>query len=167
MRRLPCQSLFLTAFLLAPIAAWAGEIVIGLGADDVTRSASPAGLIEIRSDPVWEHRGFGRPVTLALAAAGEIDADGDLWTGVGAILGVAVHPRWRLDLGFLPGVYSRGTFGTDLGATAPIFRTSIGVSVAVTPHWRAGAMLSHKSNADTARENPGVETLHLTLARRF
>jgi len=155
------------ALLIAPVATTAGELVAGIGVDDISRSASLAGLVEVRSDPLWEPRILGRPLALRFAAAAETDADGDIWAGLGVALALDLDPRWRLEAGFLPGAHWSGSSGTDLGTDAPIFRTSIGASVAMTPLWRAGVMLSHKSNADTANDNPGTETLLFTLARPF
>ena len=60
-----------------------------------------------------------------------------------------------------------GPGGTDLGASAPIMRTQIGVSYLMASGWQVGAAFNHKSNGGTATNNPGVETLLLTFGRGF
>jgi lipid A 3-O-deacylase len=156
-RKRPAVAALLLSVLVAafPRSAPAGEIVIGLGADDIARSASAAGSIEVRTDPLWQRAVFGRLLSVAMAVAGEIDADRDLWAGIGPLVLYALDARWRLEASVLPGVYSQGSQGTDLGRNAPIIRSSLGASYAVTPIWRLGASLSHKSNANTAQRQPG------------
>lgn len=168
-RKRPAVAALLLSGLVAmfPRSAPAGEIVIGLGANDVARSASAAGGFEVRTDPLWQRAVFGRLLSVAVAVAGEIDADRDLWAGIGPLVLYALDPRWRLEASVLPGIYSRGSGGTDLGTDAPIIRSSLGASYALTPIWRLGASLSHKSNANTASDNPGTETVFITLARHF
>jgi hypothetical protein len=66
----------------------------------------------------------------------------------------------------MPGAYSEGS-GNDLGNSVPMFRTQVGASVLLASGWRVGAAMNHKSNAGTASDNPGVETLFLTFGRQF
>jgi lipid A 3-O-deacylase len=152
----------LAAFLVAAPAP-AAELVLSLGIDDVLRDNKTAGLgLEYRAAPRWT---LGR-AALGFGVAGEVDADGDLWGGAGLVLTAPLAGSWRLDASVMPGAYSRGS-GNDLGRTVPVFRSQIGASVALSPDWRAGVAFNHKSNAGTASDNPGVETLFLTLGRRF
>lgn len=153
-------------FLLLAVAATpsrAGEIVIGLGADDVSRrSAAPSFSLELRASPFREWR----YANLGLGWAAIADTDGDVWTGVGLVLIAPLGDLWRLEGSFMPGVHIRGS-GNDLGTSFPLFRSQIGASRTIGPDWRAGFALSHQSNADTALSNPGVETFVLTFTRGF
>lgn len=170
--REPGRGWIAAALLLAGLAGLdaplrAGEVVLGLGADDIARSASEAAGIEVRSDPVWRWSPGGWPVSRGLAAAAETDLDGDLWAALGPLFLIGLTPRWRIEASVMAGVYGRGSSGTELGTTAPIFRSSLGVNLALHPDWRLGGAISHKSNADTANDNAGTETLFLTIARLF
>lgn len=142
----------------------AAEFVLGLGIDDVRNSGDfPALAAEVRAEPRWH---FGQ-ASLGFGMAGEIDGDGDVWGGAGLVLLVPIVPDWRFEASFMPGLYSQGSGGTDLGASAPIMRTQIGVSYLMASGWQVGAAFNHKSNGGTASHNPGVETLLLTFGRSF
>ena len=65
----------------------------------------------------------------------------------------------------MAGAYSRGD-GDDLGSPVE-FRSRLGVSRSVGPVWRVGLAFEHKSNGGVAELNPGVETVFVTLGRRF
>ncbi len=149
----------------APLPVAASEFMLGLGADDVFRSGMdfPAFSAEFRATPRWH---FGQ-TSLTFGIAGEVDGDGDLWGGAGLVLLAPVSPDVRIEASFMPGLYSQGSTGTDLGASAPIFRTQIGATYLLTSGWRVGAAFNHKSNGGTASENPGVETIVLTFGRAF
>jgi hypothetical protein len=152
----------LTAIWLVPAAA-AGEFVLSLGADDVSRNSPVVALgAAFHATPLWR---IGR-ADLGLGAAAEIDGDGDVWGGAGLVLTLPLDAGWRLEASFMPGAYSEGS-GNDLGTTAPMFRTQLGASVLLASGWRVGAAINHKSNARTASYNPGVETLFLTFGRAF
>jgi hypothetical protein len=154
----------MAAVTLAP-AATPAEFVFGLGGDDVFRPdvVFPAISAEVRAEPRWH---FGQ-AALGFGLAGEIDVDGDVWGGAGVVLTAPITPDWRFEASFMPGLYSQGSGGTDLGTSAPMFRTQIGVSYMLPSGWRLGAAINHKSNASTASYNPGVESLFLTLGREF
>lgn len=138
--------------------------MLGVGIDDVLREGDrTAGLaLEYRFDPRWS---FGR-AELGFGVAAETDLDGDLWGGAGLVLVAPVAGPWRLEASVMPGAYARGS-GNDLGASVPMFRSQVGASVALSPEWRLGIAFNHKSNASTSGSNPGVETLLLTVGRRF
>jgi hypothetical protein len=155
----------LSAALASPQAGAAGEIAIGFGLDDLywRQSVAPTALAEVRPAPV---AAIG-PVALGPGAALEADADGDLWAGGGVVGRLPLGDgRWRLTASAMAGAYRRGA-GSDLGRSAPIFRSQIEIGRALSPVTRIGLAWSHKSNAYLARPNPGVESLYLTLARRF
>ena len=145
----------------APAAA--GEATIGLGIDDLRRDGRTAGAaVEWRGAPLAA-RG---PWAVGIGFAAEADADGDVWAGAGLWLSRALGTLWRIEASVMPGGHARGS-GDDLGTGFPIFRSQVGLSRAVGAGWRAGLAFNHKSNARTARRNPGVETLLVTLTRVF
>jgi hypothetical protein len=143
-------------------ATAADELIVGLGIDDVLREdGRTAALgVEYRFEPHWT---LG-PARLGFGIAAEIDGREDFWGAGGIVLTLPVTAALRLHASLMPGFYGHGT-GNDLGASAPMFRSQVGGSVAVGPRWRVGLAFNHKSNAGTSNENPGVETLLLTFGR--
>jgi lipid A 3-O-deacylase len=161
---LPARPLLAALALVAATGAAAGELVLGLGADDALqwRDGAVGLAVEYRFDPRWT---LG-PAALGFGIAGEADTDEDFWLGGGVVLTAPITGRWRVQASVMPGVYGHG-IGHDLGASAPMFRSQLGASAEIAPGWRLGVALNHKSNAGTAEENPGVETLLVTLGRSF
>lgn len=159
------RTLAAAALLAGAAPATAAEFMLGIGGDDIFRSGAvfPAFSAEVRAEPRWH---FGA-ASVGLGLAGEVDADGDVWGGAGVVLTAPIAPDWRFEASFMPGLYSAGSGGTDLGTSAPIFRTQVGVTYLLPSGWRVGAAFNHKSNAGTASDNPGVETVMLTFGRGF
>jgi hypothetical protein len=155
------------AALWIGLPAAAGELVLGLGADDLREGPDPGIGIEYRPAPFAAPRFLGVDWTVGLGFAAETDSDGDVWGGAGIVVTAPMGPDWRFEASVMPGYYSQGDDGTDLGADFPMFRSMAGVSYGFAPGWRAGLAISHKSNAGTADDNPGVETLFATLTRAF
>ncbi|MBP7243238.1 acyloxyacyl hydrolase [Amaricoccus sp.] len=118
--------------------------------------------VEARTGPLFARSRF----EVALAVAIEAD-DHDLWGGAGPIVFVPLGERIRLEASVMLGGYGEGEWGNDLGSEFPMFRSQLGVSVAVAPGWWLGLAANHKSNASTAIDNPGVESVLLVLAHRF
>ncbi|MFO1106968.1 MAG: acyloxyacyl hydrolase [Amaricoccus sp.] len=155
----------IAALLVAGIGPARGfEVTLSLGRNDILdRLGDPsfvAGL-GIASDPL------GRWGSLGLAVGGgvEVGASGSFWAGAGPILLLPFGDGWRLGLSVMPGAYNQGN-GVDLGFPLE-FRSRLGLSRQVGPDWSVGLAIEHKSNADLSESNPGVETLILTVARRF
>ena len=166
MMRLPLTSAcaLCAALAMAPASqVAAAEFMLGVGADDGFRSGVPSVALEFRAVPRW------RPgqADVGLGMAGEVDSDGDVWGGAGVVLTAPITPDWRIEASLMGGGYAQGSGGTDLGASFPIFRTQLGVSYLMASGWRVGAAINHKSNAGTASENPGVETVLVTFGRAF
>jgi hypothetical protein len=153
-----------TGFLaVAATAAVAGEAALWLGWDDVDGSdGAAAGALEVRGGDTLA---LG-PATLAPFAAVMVDADRDLWAGVGVFAWVDLGSRGvRLEASLAPGLYARGE-GQDLGGPFEI-RSAVGVSAPLGDGWRAGATAAHISNASLYDENPGANLVMATLARAF
>lgn len=158
----PARALLLCAALLAPFRAGAFEFAAAVGMDNLRGDGVADYSVEARTGPLFVRPRF----EVALAAAVEAD-DSDLWAGAGPILFVPMGDRLRLEASVMLGSYAEGGGGNDLGSDFPMFRTQIGVSVAVAPNWWLGVAANHKSNASTAVDNPGVESVLVVLAYRF
>lgn len=70
--------------------------------------------------------------------------------------------RWNANVGFAAGGYVRGG-GKELGRGVE-FRSAIDLSYRVRSDLRLGLALAHLSNAGLSQQNPGVETLTITMA---
>lgn len=155
----------IAALLVAGIGPARGfEVTLSLGRNDILdRLGDPsfvAGL-GIASDPLGRWGSLG----LAVGGGAEVGASGSFWAGAGPILLLPFGDGWRLGLSVMPGAYNQGN-GVDLGFPLE-FRSRLGLSRQVGPDWSVGLAIEHKSNADLSESNPGVETLFLTVARRF
>ncbi len=153
-------------FALASTTAFADEFVVGLGVDDVldqTDTQSGAFILEYHADPFFS----GRTASYSLAGAGQIDADGDVFVGVGvyAIWMISEGP-WFVEGSFMPGYYDEGTGGSPLGGNLQ-FRTLLGVGYKLTDSGRISIAIDHKSNADIEDVNPGGETLAVRYTFNF
>jgi hypothetical protein len=146
-------------------AARAGEVSLGLGYDDVLGSdgggAGSLGL-QVQTDPLAELGAFD----FGFGAAIEADTDGDVWGGAGPTVALPLRGGFRIDGSLMAGGYAKGDGGDDLGSGLE-FRTRIGLSRALRGPWRIGLAIEHKSNGGIGDINPGVETLFVTLSRRF
>jgi hypothetical protein len=149
----------LAATLCAPAAGF--ELALSAGVDDLRGGPQAAAGLELRGPPLW------RPAAMEIGLAAAAEADRDVWTGAGPILFAPLGPRWRLEASVMLGVYFASRRGSDLGTDFPVFRSQLGASRAFAGAWRLGLSVNHKSNASTARRNPGVETVLVSLARSF
>jgi hypothetical protein len=124
-------------------------------------TTAPAAAVKLRTDPMWARGRFDAGVGAAI----EADADGDVWLGFGPFGRAALPWEFRVEASVMAGAYSRGD-GDDLGSPVE-FRSRLGVSRSVGPVWRVRLAFEHNSNGGVAKLNPGVETVFVTLGRRF
>lgn len=148
------------ALLAAP--ATAQEVALGIGWNALDGvGGAPAGFVEGRFGTFRLFDG----VSLRIGGVLEADTDGDLFGGLGPVLGWAFLPGWKLEGSFMPGVYIEGA-GADLGSTCE-FRSFVGISYAIDDSYRLGVAWSHKSNAGLDEYNPGEDSAWLYVARQF
>jgi hypothetical protein len=95
-----------------------------------------------------------------IGAAVTSDGGGYLRAGLGRDF--PLGDRWNLHLSSGGGYYQPGN-GKRLGRGFE-FRTALDVAYQIQPGVRLGAAVAHLSNAGIGRNNPGIETLTLTLA---
>ena len=145
--------------------AFAGEVRIGIGFDDVldqTDTQAAAIVFELHGDRVAGTGALG----LHFAGALQADADGDIWAGAGIAATFDLSPQWFAEASFMPGLYSAGSGGTPLNGDIQ-FRSLIGVGYRISEVWSVGITIDHKSNANLSSPNPGSETLALRFGRSF
>lgn len=152
----PLATLFSLA--VSTQAALAGDMIIGIGQDDVldqTDTEAAALVIEYHADPFWT----GEKASYGLAIAGQVDGDGDVFLGVGvAALWELGSGPWFVEASFMPGYYAKGSGGSPLGGNLQ-FRTLLGLGYQLSQSRSISISIDHKSNADIENQNPGGETL--------
>lgn len=156
------RALLLGAGLVAPAAAGAFEIAAAVGMDNLRGDGVADYAVEFRTGPLWTRPHF----ELAAGLAVEAD-DSDLWAGAGPVVFIPLGERLRLEASVMLGGYGEGEWGNDLGSEFPMFRSQLGLGVSVAENWWLTLAANHKSNASTAVDNPGVESVLLSIAHRF
>lgn len=151
------------AAMLVPGPVYAVQVNLSLGRNDILGRLGDSTFvlgIGIASDPF---AALG-PVQFEVGGGFELGGSGSFWAGAGP---VAILPfdRYLLTLSVMPGLYNQSN-GLDLGFPVE-FRSRLGIAREINPHWWLGIAIEHKSNADLADSNPGVETLLATVSHRF
>lgn len=160
---LPALAVMASAFLAlaAPTSAAAGDLVLGLGYADFDDPATVATL-EVHSRPHWRFAG----ADWSIAGAISTDDEGDFFVGVGPAGLWQLRDRWFVEASVMPGYFSEGIDANDLGSEFEI-RSLLGIGREVSEGLSLSLALSHKSNAATAKRNPGVDELSVRLRRSF
>jgi lipid A 3-O-deacylase len=146
----------LLLLLGAPAGAGESTPVAALGVIGVEGGEKRAAIFELEYRfPAWRF-GIG-PV---IGAAGT--TNGGTYERVGLGRDVPFAERWNAHFSLCGGAYQRGG-GKDLGRGFE-FRSAVDVSYRLRPDLRVGLVLAHLSNAGLSQQNPGVETLSVTVA---
>jgi hypothetical protein len=145
----------LLAFLSSP--ALSQEWIFGFGYADFSYGGSKDTAIvsaEYHSNPI-RHANL---LEIKWAGSVSVFATGDVHLGVG-LAGTIPHKRgWFTEFSVLPGVYVNGEANNDLGSAFEI-RSLISVGRKMKNGTNISVALTHKSNASTAENNPGVNSL--------
>lgn len=148
----------------APCAA--GELGLSFGYDDVF-GRNGTGSASLGVQYLTVPKAYLGPVGFGFGVAAEVDTDGDFWGGGGVTAGVPLgRSGVAAGVSFMVGGYAVGDGGDELGSGLE-FRSRLGISAPIRDPWRVGLAIEHKSNAGLGDINPGVETLYVTLSRRF
>lgn len=152
------------SFFLLPMDLQAGEIVLGIGLDNLGSSFSEETvlLLEYHSDPI---RTFGWG-TIALFGVVETDADQDVFVGLGVSSRIPIGKRWFGEASLAAGYYDAGADSLDLGGNVQ-FRTLIGLGFELSENARLSLAVDHLSNASLERVNPGRNAIFLRYFRSF
>ncbi|MCE1163289.1 MAG: acyloxyacyl hydrolase [Thiomonas sp.] len=171
LRRPALAAALVMAACLAP--AHAAELSL-LGGIDKGNEYSNATLA-LQSAPIWLHDFAHSKLDVVLEASlGQVSSS----TGSGSRhlthVGLTPIARWwfapqtAMEFGIGANVFSGTTLGAKEISTAYQFGDSIGLlhRFAGTP-WTVGARLTHYSNADIKRPNPGQDYLQLRIGYSF
>lgn len=99
-------------------------------------------------------------------AGASLTTEGDAWVGMGAAwTHNFLSDRAYLRLSLMPGLYAQGD-GPDLG-NALEFRSEVELGYEARNGIRYGISYDHRSNADIASWNPGMETIQVRVSVPF
>lgn len=90
----------------------------------------------------------------------EVQAEGDAFAGLGVSGLYRLPNRWFAEASVMPGFYHESFSGNDLGSSFEI-RSQLAVGRRFANGRALSLAISHKSNASTADDNPGVNALTL------
>ncbi|WP_245222587.1 acyloxyacyl hydrolase [Ruegeria sp. HKCCSP351] len=141
----------------ACVSAQAQTIVFGAGYADYSEDTSEdQGLISIE----YHHAPFHQATRFRAGwgAALTVDEDGDTHIGAGLIGQYALSDRWFVEGSVMPGYYNASNDLNDLGGDFQI-RSLLGLGYNLNNGNSVSVALTHKSNASTNDENPGVNAL--------
>lgn len=163
--------LFSSLLFLSTIqAVTAGEIVIGMGADDILDSnrdhanGAFAGLVELHLEPFARVAGFD----LAPMATLQFDNHGDYYAGIGFYvfrrLGRA--RRWMIEASLAGGILRERSTRFDIDDDFR-FRSSIGFGFDISPRARMSLTLDHILDESLRNQDPGSETIFIRYTRKY
>jgi hypothetical protein len=158
-------ALLASVVLLAGSAAPAGDLVVGLGADNIDHDDVPEATtlhVEYQTDPLVTF-GWG-----GISAMGvlEVDDQSDNYAGVGLSAIWNASARWFVEGSFAAGHYENGSDVLDLGGNLQ-FRTLLGIGYRLSDRTRVSLALDHLSNGGLDDTNPGRNAVFLRVARSF
>jgi len=153
------------ALLLGCTAAQAQSIVFGAGyADFSDDEAEDQAIFSLE----YQHRPFyeAERVSATWGGALTVDEAGDVHVGVGLIGFYTFADRWFLEGSVMPGYFSESEQLNDLGGEFQI-RSLFAVGYTLDSGNRVSLAITHKSNASTQDDNPGVNSLFLRYHYAF
>lgn len=160
------KSLFPAVLLcLLPASLHAADVVLSFGQSDfVLQDADDDNIFgaEVHLDPFASWRG----AELSFAAAADVHDSGTYWVGAGVS---AIRPfgdGWFVEASLMPGYFDPSRDRQDLGSALE-FRSLLGVGRRLSDRASISLAVSHKSNAGTADENPGVNLVRLRFRYSF
>ena len=153
------------ALLLAAPAAQAQSIVFGAGFSDFSESQSEdeaVFAVEYHHRPFHEATRFSATWGSALT----VDTAGDVHIGIGLIGFYDFADRWFVEGSVMPGYFSEGEGRNDLGGEFQI-RSLFGLGYTLNSGNKVSFAITHKSNASTQDDNPGVNSALLRYHYAF
>ncbi len=152
------KSLVLIATLvIAATTAQAQSIIPGAGFADFSDSASEDQAVFALE---YQHRPFhqSRRFSATWGAALSVDEDGDSHFGAGLVGVYSLNERWFVEASVMPGIFSESNALNDLGGSFQI-RSLLALGFTLDSGNKISLAVTHKSNASTQEENPGVNAV--------
>ena len=111
---------------------------------------------------LYENKKFG---PLQRGKSISITDQGGLWLGYGFIRKVGLNDLIDINFDFFPGVYIKNS-EEDLGGWL-MFRSGLEIEFNLNSEWTISVGYDHRSSGDIWEYNPGMETIKLSLSKRF
>ncbi|MEP4770026.1 MAG: acyloxyacyl hydrolase [Roseibium sp.] len=153
------------ALFLAAQAAHAQSVVFGTGFSDFSDSLSDdEAVISLE----YHHRPFHEATRFSATWGGAltIDTAADVHIGIGLIGTYTFADRWFVEGSVMPGYFSEGDALNDLGGEFQI-RSLLGLGYTLNNGNSVSLAITHKSNASTQDDNPGVNSVLLRYHYAF
>ncbi len=151
--------------LAAATSAQAQSIIFGAGyADYSNAEAEDRAIVSLE----YQHRPFHEATRFSATwgAALSVDADGNTHIGAGLIGLYTFADRWFVEGSVMPGYYNESDERNDLGGSFQI-RSLLGLGYTLESGNKLSVAITHKSNASTQEDNPGVNALLLRYHYSF
>lgn len=157
---------FIIATFLATVSsASAAEWVLGAGTSSFSTNNAESGSIvslEVHSDPFFTRNRFSASYMGVITG----HSSGDVFVGVGLSGLLDYDNRWFIEGSIAPGYFKESGPANDLGSPFEI-RLLLGVGYELNSRDSISLAITHKSNASTAKDNPGVNAVLLRYRRKF
>ncbi len=142
--------------IMAAPAAYAQTIIFGAGYSDFSDSDADD---EAAFSLEYQHRPFyeATRVSATWGSALTVDTAGDVHIGIGLIGFYTFADRWFVEGSVMPGYFSEGDSLNDLGGEFQI-RSLVGLGYTLNNGNKLSFAITHKSNASTQDDNPGVNS---------
>lgn len=152
------------SILISITTASAQEVTFALGTTDYGEGGQDSAIFDLE----YRHTPFlqKRVLSVAWGANASVTGEGDAFIGGGIWSRWQWNSGWFIDNSIMPGLYEEGTFQNFLGSTFQI-RSLLGVGYQFDNGHAISAAISHKSNANLADENPGMNAYSLRYHFRF
>lgn len=153
------------ALLVSASTAEAQTVIFGVGYADYSDSQS---IDQAIFSLEYQHKPFHEATRFSATwgAAFSIDEDGDTHIGAGLIGVYAFSKRWFVEGSVMPGYYNASNDLNDLGGSFEI-RSLLGLGYSLNNGNKVSVAVTHKSNASTQPDNPGVNALLLRYHLNF
>ena len=151
--------------LLAAQAAQAQSLVLGAGYSDFSDTEADDEAVFALE---YQHRPFHEATRFSATWGGALTVDtaGDIHVGIGLIGFYTFADRWFVEGSVMPGYFAEGDELNDLGGEFQI-RSLLGVGYTLNNGNKLSVAITHKSNASTQDDNPGVNSALLRYHLAF
>ncbi|MFY2822801.1 acyloxyacyl hydrolase [Ruegeria sp. MALMAid1280] len=159
------KTVITVAMLLAAQTAQAQSLVFGAGYSDFSDSAAED---EAVFSLEYQHRPFHEAKRFSATWGGALTVDtaSNIHVGIGLIGFYTFADRWFVEGSVMPGYFSEGDDQNDLGGEFQI-RSLLGLGYTLESGNKVSFAITHKSNASTNSDNPGVNSALLRYHYQF
>ncbi len=148
-----------TALCLSATIAQAQSVILGAGYSDFSDNQADDHAVfslEYHHSPFYE----ATRLSATWGSALTVDEAGNVHVGIGLVGYYSFAERWFVEGSVMPGYFSESDQLNDLGGEFQI-RSLLGVGYTLDNGNKVSVAITHKSNASTNDDNPGVNSVLL------